>query len=197
MEDFNGVVLDIDDTLSDTSATAMKIMHARFGHALSADDLLKQYGMPGLVPEWLHLQAQNYLQHALNSHDFLASLPPVREAQTALAMLTHQRPVQMYLTSRLSTFKELTTQWLVKHGFPAAPVICRERTVLDLDWKVRFLEANYPNAWGIIDNELYVPENISFHGQLIEMVRHKKLTKEDARVKVFHDWTSLMQILKA
>jgi len=192
-----GIILDVDETLADTSAALFDYMIENIGSVTGQDalELQKEYGLPGLVPEWQLLRAQQFMQTFLTSESFLMTLEPIVEAQVAVALLHTAQPIAGYLTSRLLPLHSVTEQWLKLHGFPDAPVVCRPPEVVSSDWKIKYLIEELPEVSAIIDNELYVPETNIFPGQLIELPRYKKISPSDHRVRVCKSWDEVIRIV--
>jgi hypothetical protein len=188
-----GLAIDIDDTIVDTSVACARLLWEEYPLAAFETPMiaLQEYGFVDGVPEWKESSPQRIISSALSDPKFLMSLPPILDAQWGVNKISQKIPVACYLTSRLPFAKELTIQWLATYGFPEAPVICRLDHVRDKDWKVRYLQDRLPDTAGLIDNELYVPSDLSYQGQLLEVLRFKKLTPEHPRIVIFNSWKAL------
>jgi len=193
-----GLILDIDDTLCDTSLTCAQAVISHLNTAAAqtlALKFLKVYGMPDLVPEWQSPPIRSLIMRLLTDKVFLAHLPPILEAQRHIALLNQTFPIACYLTSRLSDFQTVTFKWLTQHGFPAAPLICRPEKSLAKDWKLRFIVDHKIMATAYIDNEIYVPGNLDFGGKLLEIIRFTKLTPAHSKLTICDDWETVIKQL--
>lgn len=190
-----GIVLDVDDTIVDTSLKCAHLMWEEFPVAGvgNARQLLTTYGIPAHVPAWKTEVCMDAMAGYLNSAEFLSGLQPVHEAREGVQLIETKVPVAFYLTSRLSMFQDVTYKWLKHHGFPDAPVICREPFVTDRDWKVKYLAEHYPQTKGIIDNELYVPTELKYQGKLIELIKFKKITPHNDNQIVVNSWRQVFK----
>lgn len=194
-----GVLIDIDDTIVDTSVACATEIWKRFPleDFDSPLDVLSTYGMPERVSSWDRPEVHVILHRLLGSVEFLESLPEIPLARDGLYAVAKNHPVSGYLTSRLPFALEATTRWLEFHSFPKAPVIYRFPDTTDRDWKVKYMEKNLPNSLGIVDNELYLPEEISYKGKLIELIRFRLLSQFDERKTICHNWQEVVGALIA
>ncbi len=188
-----GIAIDIDDTLAHTSLICAKYLHQEFtpNDDIPFDQLLSEYGYAERAPQWSSPESVERLHLWLTDLDFISQIPPVPAAQVGIEKVLSKVPLAFYLTSRQPFSYDVTTNWLQRHGFPEAEVMCRQPTVRDPDWKVKFLAENYPHTVGLIDNEIHVPENTEYQGHLFELILHKKITPEHPKIKIVHSWEEI------
>jgi hypothetical protein len=66
-----------------------------------------------------------------------------------------------YITIRPERVKKGSENWLDKHNFPQAPVICRPNELVGENghkWKAKILKELYPQILGIIDDNAKILE---------------------------------------
>lgn len=157
-EELHGIALDIDDTLSLTSTEWYVWMDERFRNpeGLSPADIHKQYrsGISS-VPYWQSQEAAAFMKDLLVSEGFHDAFSLIQGADTAVREINDVIPVVAYITARPDAVYESTKRWLIRHGFPEAPIIFRPvETPIDQrsTWKAGVLVALHPWVEGIIDD---------------------------------------------
>jgi len=195
-----GLVVDIDDTLADTAKTCFQLVYDQFGDLteMALPDLMTRYQQPGSVPAWQTSSVQTLIRDTLEDQSWLRQLPPIESAARELQQLQAELPVSLYLSSRLSHHLAATQEWLRAHGFPQAPVKLRTKDLTSPDWKLAFLAAEYPQSYGLIDNELgFLPlEKYEYQGRLIWFNRYQAPTTH-THLWQFSDWSEIGPILKS
>ncbi|MDQ3008518.1 MAG: hypothetical protein M3Q81_02890 [bacterium] len=191
-----GLVIDIDDTLADTSLATASVLEKEFTEtACVIQDVLLQYGYPNSVPFWKSEQSLARYAFILNDHDFLSQIPPTPQAHKGLLMVCDLVPLSFYLTSRPSTMQLVTESWLQSNGFPSAPVVCRQPNVQDKDWKLKFLTQTNPDSYGLIDNEIHVPDDLQYKGKILELIRHKKMSPPNPQIISCKSWLDIATLI--
>jgi hypothetical protein len=190
----SGVILDIDDTIADTSITLARLMWEKYPlpHYPSVDEALDQWGMPELVPQWQQPDIQHEMYTLLNDKQFMLDLPLITSAKRAIDQMTQKMQVAAYLTSRLKDLQQVSERWLQLHDLPRAPVISRHHRTVAIDWKLQYLQVFFADSKAYIDNELRVPANLQYQGKLLEIIRFKKMSPTHRRVKVCVTWDELL-----
>jgi hypothetical protein len=193
-----GIVIDVDDTLSHTSLVCARYLHQHFtpNDDIPFDQLLSEYGYAERAPQWSSSESVERLHLWLTDLDFIAQLPPIPEAQAGIKKVLEKVPLAFYLTSRQPFSYDVTVNWLQRYGFPEAEVICRPPATREPDWKVRFLTEHYPQTVGLIDNEIHVPDDFTYTGHLFELILHKKVTPAHPRLDVCKSWDEVVKILE-
>lgn len=163
MIDGEGIVLDIDETLSDTIGYLVAGLMERFGgpEGLSADEIIKKYRYTWNVPCWQAEEPSSWVRKCCYSNDEIVQLLPIEGAVSFVSKIHEIVPVVGYITARPECVMEGTKKWLAKHGFPDAPVICRPKGVTGIEmnkWKAGVLKDLYPKVKGIIDDNFGIVE---------------------------------------
>lgn len=195
-----GIALDIDDTLAETALTCIQFAKKEFGipQELSAEKITQLYDQPGNVPEWQTASIQGWIARLLHTTQFLETIPPVAGAVETISSLHTQFPVAVYITSRTTPLKDVTVQWLLDHGFPKAPVITRDKSQKDVDWKIQLLAKEYPGTAAFIDNDkesFAQPSAHAFTGTLLWFDRYQRGTPPNTAVIPFHTWKEVPFLL--
>lgn len=188
-----GLVIDIDDTICDTSRTCMRLMAQELGttSAFDTDTFLEKYKFPQFVPDWQNQTGEKWLIGHLENPEFLTTLPPIEIAQKFLQKLAATFSITLYLTSRDQRMQKATENWLHQHNFPLAPVVTRPPHVTSIDWKVTFLAQYYPQTLALIDNEVYAPAKHSYQGAVIELQPYAERRNPDHRIISIQTWEDL------
>jgi hypothetical protein len=169
-------------------------MLEKFGHAtLDMEGVRHQYGYPSMVPEWQLPQPQATLNSLYQSNEFYQTVAPLPDAVSQVQRLHALAPIYCYITSRMTHLENMTAAWLTQHGFPAARLICRPPEVTAHDWKIRHLIEDQSPILGIIDNELYVPNDVEPAFHLFELVEYQKITPNHPALEVCANWESIIQ----
>jgi len=161
--DGEGIVLDIDETLSDTITYLVSGLQERFGNPenLSVQGIIDKYRYTWDVPYWQSDEASNWVISTFSSNKVVEDLVPIEGALTFVNKIKEIIPIVGYVTARPECVLEGTKKWLVKHGFPDAPVICRPASVPGIklnEWKAEVLMGLSPNVKGIIDDNMGIIE---------------------------------------
>ena len=178
-----GLAIDIDDTLSETALTCCRLIGEKFGlpDNISVEKILQKYNQPTNVPNWrVNKEVVNWLKNELNNPEFIGSLPAVAGARESLAIISERVPVKAYISSRLTHLNECSVNWLKENGFPPAPVILREDSIRDPNWKIKHLLAQKMSVYGIIDDTLEAFSDLKsdFKGKLFWLDRFNLLSQD-------------------
>ena len=162
-ENRQGLVLDIDETLSWTIGTWVEQLQKRFGNPenLSIKELAVKYRYTDRVPYWQTPEAFEWMEKAREDNKLQEEFIPILEAKEGVEKLQKIVPVLGYLTTRPRTVLEGTKRWLAKEGFPEVDVLARPAEVTSGEgdkWKAEVLNFLYPQVRGIVDDKLAVAE---------------------------------------
>lgn len=152
-----GIVLDIDETLSDTIGYLILGLQDNFGNpeGLSVKEIVEKYKYTWNVPYWQSEDAENWVREACQSPEVVVNLPVIDDAVSFVNKIHDVVPIVGYVTARPECVSVATKEWLAKHGFPDAPVVCRPSNVPKVklnDWKAGILRGLHPKVKGIVDD---------------------------------------------
>jgi hypothetical protein len=150
-----GLVIDLDETLSDTIHYWASELATRFGNPqnLSVEEIVKRIYAQD-VPFWKLEELQKWMIRALKSEEMTEAYPIIEGSDQAVEKINRVIPVAGYLTVRETVIKDATGRWIKKHGFPDRPVITRpgELKTGGHKWKADTLAYLYPQVIGLIDD---------------------------------------------
>jgi hypothetical protein len=160
-----GIALDIDDTLSQTAERCLDQLTERFGNPtnLTLPEIRAQYGMFQHVPQWNNPEAHDFIEKLNNSPENLKNFALLDGVHEALRQLQEKVPITCYLTARSEIVASHTQEWLDRHGFPAAELICRPHEVPVLQggrWKAEVLYDLSPHVVGLVDDNVQFPSHL-------------------------------------
>jgi len=152
-----GVAVDIDETLSWTIGYWIQEMQKKFGNPenLTVKEMVEKYRYTQNVPYWQHSEALAWVDEKINSNETQENLPLIEGSSEYLNKINKIIPIVAYITIRPNRVLAGTKNWLKKHRFPEAPIICRPDEIVHgngNEWKAKMLEKLYPNVLGIIDD---------------------------------------------
>jgi len=161
-----GLAVDIDETLSWTIGYWIEKMQNKFGNPedLTIKEMVEKYRYTQNVPYWQHEEALQWIDEKINSNETQEMLPLIEGSSAYLNRINQIIPIVAYITVRPERVLEGTKNWLKKHNFPLAPVICRPNELVHSDgneWKAKILEKLYPKVLGIIDDNAKLLQFIS------------------------------------
>lgn len=167
------LLVDIDDTLSETALEVFGRIHSKFGHSQTVSELLSTCHQPGNVPEWQSPPILKEIRDLFNDQDFLANLMPVKKSYL-LNDLTDNYPLLGYITSRTTKHLKVTELWLKKNKFPRAPILTRAESIKSQDWKINYIMKHHLDIHTFIDNDLACFGNRTdlYRGSLIWLNRY-------------------------
>ncbi len=202
MNNQQGIALDIDDTLSNTTRYFIKRLQEKFGNPenLAVDEMIEKYQiMPNIsywqteeIRKWMDEQGTNETQE---KYDVLENaLDVVRE-------INKIRPVRMYITSRPSLVVEGTKRWLDNMGFPPAELVTRPMSKIKINgnaWKAEILKARFPEISGLVDDNPEVIEALGhdYPGTLYLYGHIGEKSTFPAFVKVCPTWSDVLKAIK-
>jgi hypothetical protein len=187
MDNFNsiigkGLAVDIDETLSWTIGYWIEEMQIKFGNPenLTIKEMVEKYRYTQNVPYWQHEEALQWIDEKINSNETQEDLPLIEGSSAYLNRINQIIPIVAYITVRPERVLEGTKNWLTKHNFPLATVICRPN---ELDhnngneWKAKILEKLYPKVLGIIDDNAKLLQFLSldYKGRVFMYDHHDNL----------------------
>jgi len=178
----NGIAVDIDETLSWTIGYWVEEMQRKFGNPenLTVKEMVEKYRYSQNVPYWQHEEALKWIDEMINSSEAQESLPLIEGSSAYLTRINEIIPIVAYITARPERVIEGTKNWLTKHNFPLAPVICRPNELehsSSHEWKAKIIEELYPKVLGIIDDNAKLLQFISsdYKGKIFMYEHHDNL----------------------
>lgn len=152
-----GIAVDIDETLSWTIGYWVEEMQKKFGNPekLTIKEMVEKYRYTQNVPYWQNEEVLKWIDKKINSNKTQEDLPLIEGSSAYLNRINQIIPIVAYITIRPEKVLEGTKNWLTKHNFPAAPVICRPNEIVHgngNEWKAGVLREMYPQVIGIIDD---------------------------------------------
>jgi len=157
-EDINiGLAVDIDETLSWTVGHWVKQMQDKFGNPenLTVKEMVEKYRYTQNVPYWQSAEALEWVAKNIHSNQTQEDLPLIEDANSYLNKINKVIPIVAYITVRPEKVLNGTKNWLEKHNFPSAPIVCKPNQITKSDgnkWKAKILEKLHPNVLGVIDD---------------------------------------------
>lgn len=150
-----GLVIDLDETLSDTIHYWALELAKSFGNPknLSTEEIVERIYAQD-VPFWKPEEVQKWMIRALQSEEMTEAYPIVEGSDRAVEKIDRVIPVAGYLTVRETIIRDATRRWIKKHGFPDGPVITRPDKLKTggYKWKAEVLAYLYPQVIGTIDD---------------------------------------------
>ncbi len=197
-----GLALDIDETLSDTTAFYFDHMQKQFGKLedLSTRELIKKYRYSYRVPQWQHEEAKQFHDELRHDDSVQEDFELLENCNEAVNKVNQLIPIVAYVTTRPEAVVNGTRRWLAKHNFPDKPIIARPAglTYEQVNtWKARVLELLYPEVLGIIDDEPDMGGNLdkNYKGVIFYYNAPKHI---EAKVRVYPSktWEDIYQNVK-
>ena len=155
-----GIILDIDETLSDSGLTLFEQMVERFGmppEGLDVNGLKSRYHLPNYVPYWENMTvAQEWMKEKRECKIAHEGLPIISGALEGTRKLSKLIPIVGYITTRSVSVIDSAIKWLSCNGFPIAPVIAKPDEVPFaecINWKCNVLTELFPYVLGIVDDD--------------------------------------------
>jgi len=160
-----GLVLDIDETLSWTIGYWVEKMQIKFGNPeeLSVQEMVRKYRYVQNIPYWQTEEAWQWIKDAVYSDSLQEELALIENANHVVQKINKVIPIVGYITVRPQEVENGTRRWLSKHQFPMTDIIARPPTVHFKDgtkWKADILAFLYPEVTGIIDDNPALIENL-------------------------------------
>ena len=196
-----GLAVDIDETLAWTIGYWIEEMQNKFGNPenLTIKEMVEKYRYTQNVPYWQHDEALKWVDEKINSNETQECIPLIEGSSAYLNRINQIVPIVAYITARPERVIEGTKNWLTKHNFPLAPVICRPN---ELDhgngneWKAKVLEELYPKVLGIIDDNAKLLQflNLDYKGRVFMYDHHDNLGFPYA--VACKDWLTVYQEVK-
>lgn len=200
-ENIQGLVVDIDETLSQTKEYWIERMQIEFGNPekLSVEEIIIKYRYTQHVPYWQTEEVHTWIDIQIHSNEIQELLPLIPESNTILQKIHRQIPVVAYLTSRPQSVIAGTQNWLQKHQFPEAEIIARPPEV-SLDegntWKASILEYLYPQVLGIIDDNPGLAEALpSTYKGVLYVYKNIGIERDDIRIVQCATWQDILNAI--
>jgi len=194
-----GLAVDIDETLAWTIGYWVEEMQKKFGNPeeLTIKEMVEKYRYTQNVPYWQHAEAMEWVDEKIHSNETQKELPLIEDADFYLKKINDIVPVAAYLTIRPENVLEGTRDWLTKHGFPAAPIICRPLEETNgSQWKAKVLSSLYPKILGIIDDNAKLLEFLDKNYPGIIFLYDHKDNKGQANVVACPNWLAVYKEIK-
>ncbi len=165
-----GLVIDIDETLSNSALYMAGELGRLYGNPLNlSDEELFERLLDRNVPFWDINVIREWGQVAMESAEIVEKYSVKEGAGKAVSKINDIIPMVGYLTLRPESIKDVSARWLKKHGFPEVPVLARPNSIkltdgsMGMQWKAAVLDYLYPQITGLIDDTLeiytYLPSN--------------------------------------
>lgn len=177
-----GLAVDIDETLSWTIGYWVEEMQHKFGNPenLTVKEMVEKYRYTQNVPYWQNEEVLKWVDEKINSNKTQEELPLIEGSSAYLNRINQIVPIVAYITIRPERVLEGTKNWLKKHKFPLAPVICRPNELMHNNghqWKAEILKELYPKVLGIIDDNAKLLQFLSpgYKGKVFMYDHHDNL----------------------
>lgn len=196
-----GLAVDIDETLSYTIGHLVEHMQTKFGNPenLSIKEIVEKYRYTQNVPYWQSTEALKWIDQKIQSNELQLELPLIENADVYLNKINQIVPIAAYITVRPEKVVKGTRDWLNKHKFPVAPIICRPIEIAHKDgnqWKAELLQKLYPDVLGIIDDNAKLLEFLKTdYPGLIFLYDHTTTDKGPNIIPCPH-WTNVYEEVK-
>jgi len=162
MEGKQGMALDIDDTLSQTSNFWVEQLNLKFGNSenLGVQELIAKYKWTQSVPSWQTTQAFAFTEKLRSNNRMQERIPLIEGSNSSVQKIHNTFPFISYITARPVSALKGTQKWLLKHNFPKLEIIARPFRIQNAHnihkeqnkWKAELLNSLYPEIMGIVDD---------------------------------------------
>jgi hypothetical protein len=192
-----GLILDIDETLSWTIGYWVCEMQKHFGNPenLSIKNLIKRYHYTQNVPYWQTPKALEWMENARENDLLQEELSLIENSNDMVQKINQIIPIVGYLTIRPQSVLSGTTHWLNKHNFPSEPIITRPKDVISSEgniWKAEVLHFLYPQVVGIVDDNPSVVEKLpSDYKGTVYFYDNDKCMREDINIIPCKTWSDV------
>jgi len=164
-ENKQGLVLDLDETLSYTIGYWIEQLQKKFGNPehLSVKKMVDKYRYAQNVSYWQTSTALEWMENAREDNKIQESLSLIDSANYFVNKINSIIPIVGYLTTRPRTVMPGTLKWLAKNNFPEVKVLARPSEISSSEgdsWKAVVLNFLYPEVQGIIDDKSFIAESL-------------------------------------
>lgn len=164
-ENKQGLVLDLDETLSWTIGYWVEQLQQKFGNPehLSVKEMVDKYQYAKNVPYWQTPASLEWMENAREDNEMQEPLSLIDDANYFVDKIDSIISIVGYLTTRPRTVLSGTQKWLAKYNFPKVEVLARPADVLTAEgdsWKAVVLNFLYPEVKGIIDDKSFIAESL-------------------------------------
>ncbi|MFH0853150.1 MAG: hypothetical protein V1853_01980 [bacterium] len=196
-----GLAVDIDETLSWTLGNWIAAMQKKFGNPenLTVKEIIEKYRYTKNIPYWQSQEVLEFKKRLIYSNELQKELPLIEGAHEYLNKIHQIIPVAAYLTIRPQNVIEGTQNWLDKHGFPKAPIICRPDSTKHEDgniWKGNLLSQMYPNLLGVIDDNVELLKHLDSYYQGIVFLYDHTTVDSQLHVIACLKWPQVFEEVK-
>ena len=195
-----GIALDIDETLSNTMHYWIENMLELFGNpeGLSVEEMAKKYRYTWESPYWQSDEALDWINGVLSDKGAQLDFSVVTDAKDFVWKINDVVPVVAYITARPECVADVTRDWLVKHGFPDVPVICKPEATYGVGgnkWKAGVLKSLYPRVKGIVDDNVKLCKYLDDYDGYVFLYSHE-LVDDGANGVACVDWEAVYEEVK-
>ncbi len=194
-----GLIVDIDDTLCDTTKYWIAIFQQCFGNpeGLTPEQMFIKYHYVQNVPYWQSNDVSSTIYRYTNSNSFQHQLPLIANANHFLKEISAKLPIICYLTKRPESVRAGTEFWLNKFSFPSAEICFRPPSVTfekGNHWKTDYIKQLEDKVIGIIDDDEHLIRLIQRNSNLhLFLFGKSKIEMPMLRVYPSADWTVINQ----
>jgi len=183
-------VSDIDECLADSWSDWIKILNQHFETALTPEEV-SPYGYVQNVPVWLERaeELEELMESLRQDPQFVSGHQPIEGAAETLYALTEIGSLECYLTSRPTAVYQATVEWLNKHHFPKAPVICRPSWIKFKEadqWKKELIERLGVDF--VLEDNIWFAETLSVPTFIIERPHNRSVSPRGNHIILVSHW---------
>jgi len=165
-KNLQGLALDIDDTLADSSDYWVKKTQEKFGNPenLTVKQVRQKYRYSYYAPYWNRDDVRQWEKQVRHDDQLHRSFPLIPNANHIVEKIHKIVPIVTYLTARSKTVLPGTKAWLDQHNFPKVNIIYRPKSTKlpqSLAWKAKVLEYLYPQVIAIVDDHPQLAKDLS------------------------------------
>jgi len=196
------IALDNDETLTFTLKNWFARIAKRFGNPenLPIEALIKKYRYIQNVPYWHTPEIFDWVVANVYDDKLQEELEVIGEANKYVPQLHKTKNVVAYISNRPIEVAKGTKTWLIKHGFPQAPLILRPSYIhytMSHQWKAAVLDYLYPEIEAYVDDNFevleYLPDTYQGHIFLYDL---KQYDHKLANVHACSDWPAVVAHVK-
>jgi len=197
-----GILLDIDNTLTRTSWSFFSGIAERFGVPAgeTVEGLYNRYHYSWRVPHWQTDETARWASEQEWSNEFHAKMEAINGASDGVTALSKIVPVSAYVTTRPESMREVTAEWLSRHGFPDAPMMMRPSDILPKagnQWKVEQIKACLPNTFGLVDDHADIVRGLSNgYGGRVFHFSANQFVADSPKILPCSDWGEVVRVVE-
>jgi len=195
-----GLALDIDDTLADSSDYWIEKTQELFGNPenLTVKQVRQKYRYSYYAPYWNRDEVHQWEKQVRHDDQLHRSFPLIANANHIVEKIHKIVPIVTYLTARSKTVLPGTKAWLDQHNFPKANIIYRPKSVKlpqSLAWKAKVLEFLYPQVIAIVDDHPQLVKDLSksYQGTVFLYDYPDQAPRSDIKVISCKAWEDVLE----